>query len=91
MADSKQLELNNLLPANIQFYRDRSNYVVKYLLSKETLSGLFNVPINLAALPEAVKLNSGPATVEEPQKRFGAYISQLIRGEYPSKVRIVLE
>ncbi len=58
---------------------------------KDALSGLVKVTINAQALQNALQVESGPATPEEIKKRFEEYINQLIKGQNPAKVRIVVE
>ncbi len=58
---------------------------------QEVLLGLVKVIVNTQALQMALQVSDGPSTPTEMKKRFGEYIDQLIKGQDPAKVRIVLE
>ncbi|MDD5433792.1 MAG: DUF6079 family protein [Nitrospira sp.] len=58
---------------------------------KEVLSGLLKVPINLNDLRSALLTGGSPVTPEEMKKRFDEYLSVLVRGKEPGKVRIIIE
>ena len=58
---------------------------------KEVLSGLIKVAVTTSDIQEALNIESGPVTPVEIKKRFNEYIDQLIRGNDPAKVRIIIE
>ncbi len=58
---------------------------------KEALSGLVKVTVKAHELQEALRATDGPATPTEMKKRFEAYMDQLIKGQDPAKVRLVVE
>jgi len=58
---------------------------------KEVLSGLVKIPLKVKTLLTALQVTGGPSTPSEMKKRFEEYIDQLIKGNDPSKVRIVME
>jgi hypothetical protein len=58
---------------------------------QQALSGLIRIPLRLTELAGALKLSEGPATPEELRVRFEAFLDELMRGNDPDKVRIVME
>ena len=58
---------------------------------KDVLSGLVKVSLTATDLQNALRQSGGPATPEEMKRRFAEYVDKQIRGQDPSKVRIVME
>lgn len=58
---------------------------------KDMLSGLVKVSLTATDLQNALRQSGGPATPEEMKRRFAEYVDKQIRGQDPSKVRIVME
>ncbi len=55
----------------------------------QALAGLIRVHVNREELVKALMGEGGPVTVDELSQRLEKYISELIRGNDPAKVRIV--
>ena len=58
---------------------------------QEALSSLVRVPLRLNDLATALNLTEGPATVDELHQRFDEFLDELVKGNDPGKIRIVME
>jgi hypothetical protein len=58
---------------------------------QEGLSGLVKVVVKIDDLRGAILAGGSPATLTEMKKRFDHYLSELVKGKDPNKVRVVLE
>jgi len=58
---------------------------------KEVLSGLVKVPVTLTELRSALLSGGSPVTPTDIKRRFEDYLDDRIKGQEPTKVRIVLE
>jgi hypothetical protein len=56
----------------------------------QAFAGLERVTVSLADLAAALQSGDGPATADELQKRFAAYVDSLTRGRDPKRVRLVV-
>ncbi|MBF0155319.1 MAG: hypothetical protein HQL64_16405 [Magnetococcales bacterium] len=57
---------------------------------REVLSGLEKIDVSDQRLRDALLAGGSPATVEELRERFDRFLTGLIKGKEPGKVRIVL-
>jgi len=58
---------------------------------KEVLSGLVKVPVTMTELRSALLSGGSPVTPTDIKRRFEDYLNERIKGQEPTKVRIVLE
>lgn len=58
---------------------------------QEVLSGLVKIVISLGGARAALVNGGSPATLEEPEKRFKAYLKEITAGNDLTKVRVVVE
>lgn len=56
----------------------------------QAFAGLVRVTVPLAELAAALQSGDGPATADELQRRFAAYVDSLTRGHDPKRVRLVV-
>ncbi|MCX6019663.1 MAG: DUF6079 family protein, partial [Chloroflexi bacterium] len=56
----------------------------------QAFAGLVRVSVPLAELAAALQSGDGPATADELQRRFAAYVGSLTRGHDPKRVRLVV-